>query len=213
MSLFQLDPDSIVARIQDSGKDVRLPNLATSLFRGIAGFTAVSIGGFLPWPLLDRFIPHPTEIQLYLACTAMFIALSGPCMHRLILGPGSLSRFYKIFALAFIAYAVLWVAFWVALRGDAGSLLGLLGGTAAMGAILALAFGVPRVMPQVILTLFALNALGYYAGGKIEGHLAVDYRLVAMLLWGVCYGIGFGAGLGVAFHLCQAPARALLRER
>lgn len=213
MSLFQLDPASIVARIQASGKSVRPPNLTQSLLRGIVGFTAVSIAGFLPWPLMDRFLPHPTELQLYLACTVMFIALSGPCMHRLIMGPGSLSRFYKIFALAFVAYAVLWVAFWVALRGDAGSLLGLLGGTAAMGAILAFAFGVPRIMPLVILALFALNSLGFYAGGKVEGHLAVDHRLAAMLLWGVFYGIGFGAGLGVAFHLCQAPARALLRER
>jgi hypothetical protein len=33
-----------------------------------------------------------------------------------------------------------------------------------------------------------------------------------MLLWGACYGFGFGAALGAAFHVCQQRARALLRE-
>ncbi|MEI9895335.1 MAG: hypothetical protein WDN28_15960 [Chthoniobacter sp.] len=207
MALFQLDPESIAARVRASSHATPPPTLASSLARGVLGFTVVSVAGFLPWPILDRWFSHPTEMELYLSCTAVFIGLSGPCLHRLIIGPGSLSRFYALFALAFIAYAVLWVTFWVMLRGDAGGLLGLLGGTAAMGAILALAFDHPRAMPKVIAALFVLNALGYYAGGKIEGKLAIDHRLVAMLLWGACYGIGFGAGLGAAFYFCRnAPA-------
>ena len=42
-----------------------------------------------------------------MACTAIFIGLSGLCLHRLILGPGSLSRFYKLFSLAFAAFIVI----------------------------------------------------------------------------------------------------------
>ena len=34
--------------------------------------------------------------------------------------------------------------------------------------------------------------------------------LIAKLQWGVCYGLGFGAGLGIAFYLCQDRARTLL---
>jgi len=34
----------------------------------------------------------------------------------------------------------------------------------------------------------------------------------AMLLWGVFYGIGLGAGLGWAFHLCQSRTRAALQS-
>ncbi|MEP6673378.1 MAG: hypothetical protein ABJF10_29785 [Chthoniobacter sp.] len=211
MALFQLDPASIAARVRASDQSVPLPTLAASIARGILGFTIVSVAGFLPWPIMDRWFSHPTEMELYLACTAVFIGLSGPCLHRLIIGPGSLSRFYKLFALAFLAYAALWVTFWVMLRGDTGSLAGLLGGTAAMGAILTLAFDHPRAMPRAIVALFVLNTIGYYAGGKIEGKLAIDHRLAAMLLWGACYGIGFGAGLGAAFYFCQERARALLR--
>jgi hypothetical protein len=35
---------------------------------------------------------------------------------------------------------------------------------------------------------------------------------LAMLLWGVCYGLGLGAGLGLAFYWCQSQARALLLQ-
>ncbi len=180
------------------------------MVRGIVGFTIVSVAGFLPWPIFDHWFRGLREMHLYLACTILFIGLSGPCLHRLILGPGSLARFYKLFTIAFFAYAVVWVAFWMKLRGDAGSIGGLLGGTAAMGAILALAFDARRALLRIIAALFVLNTLGYYAGGWIEGKLIIEHRLAAMLLWGACYGIGFGAGLGVAFHVCQERARALL---
>ncbi len=213
MALFQLDPQSIAARVRAAPAPTPLPTLAESVRRGILGFTFVSVAGFLPWPIFDQWFRGLREMHLYAACTAVFIVLSGPCLHRLILGPGSLWRFYKLFTLAFLAYAAVWVGLWMAWRGDAGSIGGLLGGTAVMGAILALAFDAPRAMPAVICSLFILNTLGYYAGGWIEGKLIVDHRLVAMMLWGVCYGIGFGAGLGVAFHLCQASARARLRGR
>lgn len=212
MALFQLDSASIAARVRASGEAIVPPSLATSIVRGIVGFTVLSIAGFLPWPIMDRWSRHPTEVGLYIACTAIFIGLSGPCLHRLIIGPGSLSRFYKLFALAFIAYAVLWVTFWMGLRGNVGEIAGLLVGTAAMGVILAFAFDALRSAPKVVLALFVLNGLGYYLGGKIEGKLGVDHRLAAMLLWGACYGIGFGAGLGAAFHLCQERVRALLQN-
>jgi len=213
MALFQLDPQSIVARVRSSGVPARPPTLSESVMRGIIGFTLVSVAGFSPWAIFDRWFHAAGEAGLYVACTAVFILLSGPCLHRLIIGPGSLSRFYKLFSVAFVAYAVAWVAFWMWLRADAGIIAGLFAGTAAMGAILAFAFDAHRATWKIILALFVLNALGYHAGGWIEGKLAIQHRLAGMLLWGVCYGIGFGAGLGVAFYFCQEGARAaLLRD-
>ena len=213
MSLFQLDPQSIAARVRAANDPAPLPTLGASVVRGIAGFALLSVAGFAPWPSLALWFRHGSEMQLYSACTAIFIGLSGPLLHRLIIGPGSLPRFYKLFAPAFIAYAAVWVAFWVWLRGREGEIAGLLGGTAAMGAVLTFAFDAQRSVVKVIAALFALNALGYFAGGWFEGTLAIDHRLAAMMLWGVCYGIGFGAGLGVAFHICQARARVALGGR
>ena len=213
MSLFQLDPQSIIARVRAADDRVPIPTCAKSVVRGVVGFTLLSVAGFAPWPILDLWLRRGTETQLYLSCIAIFIALSGPLLHRLIIGPGSLARFYKLFALAFIAYAAVWIAFWVWLRGPEGEIAGVLGGAAAMGAVSAVAFDAQRSLLKIIAALAVPNALGYFAGGWLEGKLAIDHRLVAMLLWGVCYGIGFGAGLGLAFHLCQARARAALGGR
>jgi hypothetical protein len=212
MALFQLDPKSIAARAQASGGRIRPPTLTASLLRGIFGFTLVSVGGFAPWPIFERWFRSMGEMDLYIACLAMFIGLSGVCLHRLIIGPGSLPRFYKLFSLAFTAYAVVWVALWVCLRGDTGSIGGLFGGATAMGLVFAFAFDAPRAIVKVVVALFALNYLGYYLGGRAAGRLAIDHRALGMLLWGVCYGIGLGAGLGLAFYFCQERARAALPD-
>src|SRR5436190_9331129 len=99
MALFQLDPESIAARVRALGGVARVPTLAESVMRGVLGFTLVSMAGFLPWPIFGLWFHRLRELHLYLACTAVFIGLSGVCLHRLILGPGSLSRFYKLFSL------------------------------------------------------------------------------------------------------------------
>jgi hypothetical protein len=213
MALFQLDPDSIAARVRSSADAVHLPTLGGSVLRGIVGFIIVSVAGFAPWPIFERWVRGRGEIELYLACTAVFIGLSGLCLHRLIIGPGSLSRFYKLFSLAFLAYAFAWVAFWMWLRGNSGVWAGLLAGNIVMGAILAFAFDAQRSAMKIIAALFALNAIGYFVGAWIEGKLISEHRLAAMLLWGACYGGGFGAGLGIAFHICQKRVRALLDGR
>ena len=213
MSLFQLDPQSIAARVRATGSRAPLPTTGASVVRGIVGFTLLSIAGFAPWPILDLWFRRGTETQLYIFCTAIFIGLSAPLLHRLIIGPGSFVRFYKLFTPAFIAYAAVWIAFWVWLRGREGEIAGLLGGTAAMGAVLAFAFDAQRSVVKIIAVLFVLNAAGYFLGGWFEGKLAIHHRLAAMTIWGVCYGAGFGAGLGLAFHLCQARARAVLGGR
>jgi len=212
MAWFQLDPQSIADRVHASASAAPLPTLGASVLRGIAGFTLLSVAGFLPWVIADLWLRSMGEMQLYLACAAVFIGLSGLFLHRLILGPGSLPRFYKLFSIAFAAYAIVWVFFSMWLRGHLGSIAGLFGGTAVMGLILVLAFDAPRSLPLVIAALFTLNTAGYYAGSWIEGKLAIDHRTAGMLLWGVSYGIGFGPGLGIAFHLFQQEARSRVRQ-
>src|SRR5215472_9060853 len=212
MSWFQLGPQEIADRGRAVGS-IRVPSLGTFLRRGIIGFTVVSLAGFTPWGLAGRWL-HQTigEAGLYISCAAVFIGLSGPLMHRLILGPDSLVRFYKLFGLAFAAYSTAWIAGWMSLRGHAGSLAGLLLGTILMGWILCTAFDASRARLKVIGILFALNALGYFGGGWVEGHIAglkegvagfaterKTRLILAKMLWGLCYGAGFGAGLGLAF--------------
>lgn len=224
MSWFQLDPPSTAARAR-AANDPGIPSLASSLWRGVVGFTIVSVAGFAPWAVGGHWLyPRIGEAGLYAVCALVFIGLSGLLLHRLIIGPGSLSRFYKLFTVSFTAYAVVWIAGWMALRGHAGSLTGLFAGNLVLGWMLTRAFDARSQFAGVVASLFLLNTAGYFLGGWIEGAIVGTKHLtllglsrpstvtLAMLLWGVAYGLGFGAGWGIAFHLCQTETRRLLAE-
>ncbi|MBN8418861.1 MAG: hypothetical protein J0L73_08105 [Verrucomicrobia bacterium] len=209
MSWFQLDPKSIAARARTAGSPV--PSLGASLTRGVIGFTLVSVAGFVPWAVFGQQLrPLVGESGMYGVCALVFLALTSPLLHRLIIGPGSVSRFYKLFGLAFTAYSAAWIAGWMALRGHPGSLAGLFFGTMVMACMLVAAFDALRIIVKVFLALFVLNTVGYFVGGFSEAALIKEHALAAKLSWGVFYGIGLGAGLGLAFHFCQAQARKLL---
>ncbi len=225
MSWFQLDPKSIAERTQYGGAAKKIPSLQASLLRGTVGFTAVSVAGFAPWAVTGRWLRQCIgEAGLYAVCAFAFIVLSGLLLHQLIMGLGSLGRFYKVFGISFAAYSVAWIVGWMSVGGHWGSITGLLAGTAVMGWMLARAFDATRQTLIVIAVLFVLNSLGYFLGGVVvETIMALKQVSLfgsvvpkpvqmtsAKLLWGVFYGLGFGAGLGLAFHICQTEARALL---
>lgn len=225
ISMFGLDPESILNRAKAGGpRPPCLPTLGESVLRGMIGFTLVSLGGFAPWVLAGQWFYRTVgEAGLYVVCAVVFIGLSGLLLHRLIIGPGSLIRFYKIFSLAFVAYAITWTIGWMALRGTAGSIAGLLAGTAAMGTILPHGFAARGAALKIIAVLFVANTAGYFVGewahnavlALQEGNalgIVLDKSTRAMLskaAWGLFYGLGFGAGIGFAFHACQAEARRL----
>lgn len=225
MSWLQLDPDSIVQRVTNSTETAVVPSFKTFIARGIIGFTLVSIAGFAPWALPHVWLGNRLgETGLYAMCAAAFIGTSGLLLHRLIIGPESLSRFYKLFGTAFAGYSIAWIVGWMSLRGHPGSIAGLLAGTVVMGVILTRAFEVKRGAGKIIILLFLLNSAGYFLGGILMEWLAAKPQIslfgsvlakpvqmtAAKLLWGICYGVGFGAGLGWAFHSCQAQALAML---
>lgn len=204
MSWFQLDPESTARRAAGT----QLPTRAASIVRGAIGFTLLSVAGFVPWAVFGRPLYRMIgEAGMYAVCALVFLVLSGPLLHRLIIGPGSLGRFYKVFTIAFTAYSIAWIAGWMALRGHPGSLAGLFAGTAVMSVILAAAFDAWRSLAKLVVILFLANAAGYFIGGVAEAKVP---GVTGKLLWGVFYGLGFGAGLGWAFHECQSAARRLL---
>jgi len=223
--MFGLDPQSIADRVKVSGQSPRLPTLGESVLRGMIGFTLVSLGGFAPWVLAGRwFYRNAGEVGLYATCAIVFIGLSGLLLHRLIIGPGSLVRFYKIFSLAFVAYSIAWTIGWMTLRGVAGSIVGSLAGMAVMGAILSHGFAARGAAWKIIAALFVANAAGYFVGewahnavlALKEGNalgLVLERSTRAPLskaAWGLFYGLGFGAGIGFALYVCQAEARRLV---
>ncbi len=225
MSWLQLDPQNLVGRARDGG--AQAPSLATSLWRGIVGFMLVSLAGFAPWVVGGTWLyNHFGEFSVYVICAFSFVLFSGLMLHRLIIGPGSFVRFYKLFGAAFGVYAATWIFCWMMIAGETGCLIGLLAGTVFMGLILAHAFEATRSTIFIVAAL-SLNLLGYYGGSWIEGLVTrrQDFKLwliahgvshpamIAQLSWGAVYGISFGVGLGLAFYFCQAQARALLNDK
>jgi hypothetical protein len=227
--MFGLDPQSIVDRVKASGQTPCIPTLSASIRHSMIGFTLVSLGGFAPWVLAGRwFYRNVGEAGLYAVCAMIFIGLSGPLLHRLIIGPDSLIRFYTLFSLAFLAYAVTWTVAWMTLArttgGVAAGIIGSLAGIAAMGALLAWGFRTPAAMLKIIAALFATNLVGYFIGewgynavaALKEGNalgivLGNSTRgILSKTAWGLFYGLGFGAGIGWAFHTCQTEARRLI---
>lgn len=207
---FGLGPQALAGRASSQARP-QVPTLAGSIALGTVGFTLVSVAGFVPWAVFGRALGRAAgEAGMYAACAVVFLVLSGLFLHRLILGPGSLGRFYAVFGVSFTLYSAAWIAGWMALRGHPGSVAGLLAGTAAMAGCLCAAFGVLRRWLAVTAILFVLNSAGYFLGGVVEAALFKTHRVAAMLSWGVFYGLGLGAGLGWAFHLCQTEARGLL---
>jgi hypothetical protein len=108
---------------------------------------------------------------------------------------------------------VVWSVCWFLLKFGAGEWLGSMLGCAAFGAVLARLLGNKRALVRAIAVLFLAHSAGYFAGsvlymGKIAPELLAglgkqNAAIASRLLWGVCYGLGFGAGTGYAYHVLQ----------
>jgi hypothetical protein len=224
LSRLHLAPEHLAGRLHAAPAASAPPTLAASLIRGAIGFAVVAIAGFAPWALTGGWLHQRIgELGMYLLCAAVFVALSGPLLVGLVIGPRALARFTILFGVAYLAYAVLWIAAWMTLHGNAGSLIGLAAGCTLMGWLLCRAFAAPEVLVPVVAVLLVGNLLGYYGGGYAEAlvaglsmpavagiaHEKARPTALAMLSWGACYGVAVGAGLGAALYLCQAGHRAL----
>ena len=189
------------------------------MIRGSIGFGLVGIAAFSVWAFGGKwFQEHLGETGLYGACAAVFLASSGLLLHPLAGGPGSLLRFYQLFIPAFLGYAIIWCTAWFVLGFGPGEWLGSLLGTAAFVGVLSWRVGNAHGFIQTCLIVFALNAAGYALGGQMmhwllgptsstmfSGLSKASLLALAKLAWGFLYGLGFGAGIGYAFHAVQTP--------
>ena len=189
-----------------------------AMVRGSIGFGAVSLLGFSVWAFGERrFHGRLGEAGLYGACALVFVGSSGLFLHRLMRGPGSLLRFYKLFIPAFLAYAVTWCAAWFTLRFGLGEWLGSLLGTTAFVATTSWLLKSYCGFTKAAIVLFGFHSAGYFLGGQLmhwltgpAGHTLLaqtnkeELSIITKLSWGLLYGLGFGAGIGYTFHVFQA---------
>ncbi|HXG63669.1 MAG TPA: hypothetical protein VNO70_01090 [Blastocatellia bacterium] len=208
MDLFGLTADSVAARVSSAPAEARIPTLGQSIWRGSVAFCFASLLVFATVAFGERWMYRQFGLYgAYAIWTLLFVLVGGGALSPLIIGPGRLARFYLLFSAAFLLYAAGWVAAYFAMPNKAGEWLGSLAGSILMGLTLAVAFGAVGAAWKIVPVLFLLHSAGYFAGDFL--YKAVGGRL-GMMLWGVCYGLGVGAGLGYALYVAQAPVRARL---
>lgn len=162
------------------------------VLRGAIGFAAVSVAAFSVWAFGGRAIGN--EVLMYALIAAVFLGLSGLLLHPL---AGSVRLFYLTFVPGFLAYAVAWSVIWFAWGNRLSEWLASAVGCAVFAVILGLRS--PSRTPGVAVVLFLAHSAGYFLGGDIYYATRSAEPILAKLAWGLCYGLGFGAGIGYAY--------------
>ena len=231
MKLFRLSADESLVRIEQSGEEPKVLPLGNSLLIGGLGFCFVSILVFGIWAFGGRALSQSLgEGGFYAVLAVAFMGLSGALFDRLIIGPGTMNRFYALFTVSFVLYSVLWCAAWFLLAKPLGArVAGLIGagGTVAMAACFCAGFDhwKPFVVNAVV--LFVANAVGYFLGDFMSvwfwgeaGATALENvvsrptrMMLGKLAWGLGYGLGFGFGIGYNLYTVQEPVREQLAAR
>ena len=184
------------------------PSRVGPVVRGALGFGAVSLVAYGVWAFAGRALSSTVgEGGFYAVLAAVFLGLTGFALHPLLPGPRSFLRFTLVFVPAFLAYAAVWCGFWFKLKFGLGEWLGSLGGCVAFAAVAGAMLGGFRAFPAAAAVLFVGHSAGYFLGGPIHYTLK-NYHALGILGWGLLYGLGFGAGIGFAFHAFQKARRS-----
>ena len=178
-----------------------------AVLRGALGFAAVSVAAFSVWafggPWFDR---HGGDAVMFPVVAAAFLVLSGVLLHPL---AGGVGRFYRAFVPAFIAYSAVWCAAWWLIRKRPGEWVGSIAGSAVFVLVAGAMLGSLRSWLKATLVVAATHSAGYFLGGVLYASLkSGGMPTLAMLGWGLLYGLGFGAGIGYAFAALRPPRGA-----
>ena len=133
--------------------------------------------------------------------TLLFVVFGGLALKPLVVLPKAKRTFWLWFALAFFAYAscldgVLLHAAWFCRR-----MVGLACSARQLWVWCWPSSSVHRAAtPGSHVELFVAHSAGYFLGEWLHHSL---HGKIGMLLWGVCYGLGFGLGLARALYWAQ----------
>ena len=179
----------------------KLSGLGRPVATGAIGFGLVSLVVFATVAFAERWMYRNLGLfGSYIAWIVLFILLSGAVFGSLVAGRWRLPRFYLLWALAFFAYAAVWMIAYFRLGRTSGELVGSLVGSILMAVVLAAGFGSLRSIVKLSAVLVVSNLLGYFLGVALFNSLSEP---AGMLLFGVVYGVLFGAGIGAAIYFVQ----------
>ena len=179
-----------------------LPSLSKSIVTGAIGFGLASLCVFATVAFAENWMLVNLGLYgSYITWTVLFIVLSGAVFGSLVVVDRCRPpKFYLLWAAAFFAYAVVWTISYFGLHRTKGEFVGSLAGSILMALILAAGFRSLSSTVKLSALLFVSNFLGYFLGAALFDSLSEP---TGMLLFGVVYGLFFGAGIGAALQLVQ----------
>jgi hypothetical protein len=179
-----------------------LPTLARSSAIGAIGFGLVSLCVFATVAFAERWMfENLGLLGSYIAWIVLFILLSGAVFGSLVVvDRWRLPKFYLLWTVAFLTYAIVWMIAYFSIGRTKGEAVGSLVGSIFMALVLAAGFRSLSSTVKLSALLFVSNFLGYFLGAALFDSLSEP---TGMLLFGVAYGLLFGAGIGAALQLVQ----------
>lgn len=183
-----------------------LPSLSKSIVTGAIGFCLVSLCVFATVAFAERWMHQNLGLYgSYIAWILLFILLSGAVFGSLVVvDRWRLPKFYLLWAIAFFAYAAVWMIAYFSVGRMKGEVIGSLGGSIFMALVLAVGFRSLSSTVKLSALLFVSNFLGYFLGAALFDSLSEP---TGMLLFGVVYGLLFGAGIGAVLQVVQRTSR------
>jgi hypothetical protein len=179
-----------------------VPSLSKSIVTGAIGFGLVSLCVFATVAFAERWMfLNLGSSGSYIAWIVLFILLSGAVFGSLIVvDRWRLPKFYLLWAVAFFAYAAIWMIAYFSIGRTKGEAIGSLVGSIFMAMVLAAGFRSLSSTVKLSALLFVSNFLGYFLGAALFDSLSEP---TGMLLFGIVYGLLFGAGIGAALQIVQ----------
>jgi hypothetical protein len=184
-------------------RDLHTPvaSLARSIAIGAVGFGVVSLCVFATVAFGEEWMYRTLGVLgSYLVWALLFVVLSGVVFESLVVVRPRFANFYLLWAIAFLAYAAAWMLAYFVLGRMIGEFVGSLVGSIVMAVVLAAGFGSVRSIVKLSAVLFVANALGYFLGAALFDAYTSQ---TGLLLFGVVYGLFFGAGIGAALRIVQ----------
>jgi len=210
--MLGLDSDSVISRIRSGNEMVVLPDLKQSITVGTIGFTIVSVLMFGVWAIAGSWLSRNLgELGFYSVLAIGFMAAGGGSFAPILIGK-NLGRFYVLFVGSFLLYAVIWSACWFLLRelGWGREWAGSIFGPALMGMMFSWTFRANKQTWRCVLAMVLGNTVGYFVGEWLF-YMPSLHNQYGMILWGITYGAGFGAGIAASLYWCQMKTRGRLK--
>ncbi|WP_372366926.1 hypothetical protein [Candidatus Uabimicrobium sp. HlEnr_7] len=172
--------------------------LLFSIISGAVAFTIASLLVFATVAFAERQLYQTLGmLGAYVFWVILFIGSGAILLHRLVRRVMSLQRFATVYAISFSLYSTAWITSYFFMRSNTGEWVGSATGSLSLSITLAIAFHMPQKIVSWSLFFFITHSLGYFSGSYI---FEILHNSKGMILWGITYGLGTGAGLGFILY-------------